>query len=278
MGCNNDLLNWEKSGAYINTHGGITQSNGVNESRDNYNLYWGIPLFNSQVFALNRAQTNTEHFRPLVSSISSAAVPTYFVYNKINNIGTLNILSDAPSYTILGQAGQSTADFEYQIPDKPGDTTFFPSFNLLQVSVGGRAVDNVQPDQTGIVRLILFDPNKSITSAKISLVLASGDEIVLPASYIGGNEYDAAIPNYIPKGFIDVVASAEDAKGNKCELNASPGFYFGSTTDNIKLDARLRMTSYSLNNVDSVNFNAGDTLNYTLSYTNFGSDIARNVV
>ena len=38
------------------------------------------------------------------------------------------------------------------------------------------------------------------------------------------------------------------------------------------------MSSYALNNIDSVNFTTGDTLNYTISYTNYGSDIARNVV
>jgi hypothetical protein len=38
------------------------------------------------------------------------------------------------------------------------------------------------------------------------------------------------------------------------------------------------MTSYSLNNVESVNFNTGDTLDYTLSYANYGNEIARNVL
>jgi subtilisin family serine protease len=280
MGCNSDWLNWELAVVYINTNGGIKQSNAVSECRDNYNLYWGISLFKPQVLANNKIKTNVKQFRPMVSPIPfPTAAPTYYIFTKINNdIRTLNLLSDAPVYSILGQAGQSTADFEYQVPISPADTSGFPSFNLLQVAVNGRAVDVVQPNQNGKIRLVLFDPNKSITSAKISLVLASGDEIDLPVSYVGGNEYDASVPNYIPKGFIDVVARAEDAQGNKCELNASPGFYFGNTSDNIKLDARLRMTSYALNNVDSVNFNIGDTLNYTLSYTNFGSDIARNLV
>ena len=276
---NSDWLSCEH-GEFINTVGGIKQSNGVNESRNNFNLYWGLPLFNPRVFTNNILNTNTQQFKPLTGPLPFAAkAPACYIFNVINdNTRTIRVLSDVPIYTILGQAGQSTCDFEYQVPDKPGDQTFFPSFNLLQVAVNGRAVDIVRPDQNGKIRLILFDPKKSITSAKISLVLASGDEIVLPVTNIGNNEYDATIPDYLPKGFIDVAARIEDTQGNKCELNASPGFYFGNTSDNIKLDARLRMTSYALNNVDSVNFNTGDTLNYTLSYTNFGSDIARNVV
>ena len=279
MKCNNNWLNWEQADSYIDDYGGIKQTNGVNECRDNFNSHWRIPLFTTQVFAHNRAQINLRPFEPLNNPVLTNELSPYYEFgNMSNDRSTLQVLSDAYPYTILNQAGQCTADFEYQLPSEPSGTTYFPSFNLLQVSVDGRAVDIIQPDQNGKIRLILFDPDSSVTSTEISLMLASGDEINLPISFIGGNEYDAIIPTYIPSGFIDVVARIQDTNGNKCELTASPGFYFGNTIDNIKLNAYLRMTSYALDNVEDINMEAGDTLNYKLLYANYGSDIARNVV
>jgi len=149
---------------------------------------------------------------------------------------------------------------------------------LLQVSVDGRAVDAVRPDQTGKIRLVLFDSNSSVTAATLSLLPASGEEIVLPVEKGEGREYTAAIPPEVPAGFVDIVARVEDAKGNTCELTASPAFYVGARADSKKLDARLRLSSYSLTNVEGVTFASGDTLKYMLSYINYGSDTARNVV
>jgi len=289
MKCNNNWL----FNSY--SYGGIKQFNGVIEERDIFGSYWNLPLFTTQVFSHNRAQTNMKPFmiHDFQNFHFSGYDDMYAIYefdNMQNNAGRLQILSEAKPYTILGQAGQCTADFEYDVPsnltDKNiywslnllGASVVYPSFNLLQVSAGGKTVDNVIPGQPAIIRVIPFDHYNNVSSVNISLILASGVEIILPVANIGNNEYDAEIPGYLPEGFIDVAARIEDTQGNKCELNASPGFYFGNTSDNIKSDARLRMTSYALNNVDSVNFNTGDTLNYTLSYTNFGSDKARNVV
>ncbi len=280
MGCDEDWMTWEQADFYRTVHGGSKQSSGVSECRDSYNLYWLEPQFAAQAFARNRAETNKVPFRPMdgPKQFPTTFYP-YYQFNKMNSsINTINILSDARSYKIFGQSGQCTVEGEYHIPSSPGDTTVFPTFNLLQVAVDGRAVDMVQPDQNGSIRLILADHGNDVTSASISLVLASGDEIVLPASCVGGNEYDASIPHYIPPGFIDVVARMEDSKGNRCELTASPGFFFGNTTDIVKLDARVRLVSHALNNVDAITMQSGDTLKYTFVYTNYGSDTARNVV
>jgi len=276
-----------------NNHGGIKQFNGTSEGRSIRDPYWGIPLFTTQVFAHNRAQINMKPFVPGQYGSTHSFDQKYAYYefdNMNNNASTLRMLSDAQPYTMLGQRGQCTADFECQIPRSLNDQSIWwtlnmlgasvilPSFNLLQVAVDGIATDVVRPGQAGIIRLVLFDYDNTVTTATISLVLASGDEIDLPVSYLGGHEYDAKIPTYIPSGFIDIVARIRDTKGNKCELTASPAFYFGNTADNIKLDARLRMSSYALNNVEAIKMQTGDTLKYTLSYTNYGSDIARNVV
>ena len=274
------------------SHGGIKQFNGVSESRSTMDPYWGIPLFTTQVFAHNRAQTNTNPFTlGKYGSGSNDKIFSYYEYDNMSNYaGTLHVLSDGHPYTILGQAGQSSVDCEYQIPNTLNDQStwwtlnllgaslIFPSFHLLQVSVNGVPTDIVRPDQTGIIRLVLFDHDNIVTSATISLVLPSGDEIDLPVSYVGAHEYDANVPGYVPSGFVDVVARIEDARGDEGQLTASPAFYFGNNTDNIELDGRLRMTSYALNNVEAIKMQTGDTLNYTLSYTNYGSDIARNVV
>lgn len=288
MKWNND---WYDKG---NSSGGTKQSNGVNERRDLYNSHWNIPLFSTQVLAHNRVQTNMKPFTTwgqiLYNSSYDLKYAMYKFDNMENNTGKLRVLSDARPYKILGQRGQCTTDFEYQIPgsltDKPiywsinllGASVVFPSVNLMQVAVGGRAVDIVRTDQTGIIRFVPFNPDSSNLSVGLSLLLTCGDEIQLPVNYLGGNEYNASIPNNTPTGFIDVVARIEDNQGNKGELTASPGFYFGNITDNIKLDARLRMASYVLNNVESIDMQAGDTLNYTLSYINYGSDTARNIL
>jgi uncharacterized repeat protein (TIGR01451 family) len=265
-----------------NSYGGIRQVNGVSEYRGLSNAYWNMPLFTLHAFAYNRVLTNMKPFSPWQQNLTLNNYDHFYAMYKYgnmeNNTGTLRILSDAHPYTILGQAGQSTVDFEYRIPSDTNSATVFPSFNLVQVSVNGSAADIVRPEQTGIIRCVPFDPDGSITSVRLSLLLALGDEIVLPVKYSGENEYHASIPDYLPTGFIDVIAKIEDSHGNKCELTAGPGFYFGSTTDSVRFDARVRMSSYALTNVEAINMQAGDTLNYTLSYANYGNSSAQNVL
>jgi subtilisin family serine protease len=273
--CDND---WSPLSA---SYGGIRQSSGVLEWRDKSNPYWMIPLFTAQAFTHNRTQTNAKPFLRNQSILYNDVDKRYAYYefdNMNNRTGTLRILSDAPPYTILGQAGQCTADCEYQVPGTPIDSTVFASFNFLQVAVDGRAVDVVRPGQNGTIRLVLFDPDGAVTSARISVLPASGDEIDLPVSYAGDHEYDAGIPASLSKGFFDVVASAADSKGNTYELTASPAFYSGSTADSVRPEARVSLTSYALNNVDAIAMQSGDTLNYALSYTNYGTGTARNIV
>ena len=271
--CNSDLSSLD----FTEFNGGLKQFNGVIEYRTPtpWDLYWGIPLFTAQAFAHNRFQINMKPFIP-TDGYSFNTIYAYYEFDNVKNTNILQVISDTHPYSILGQAGQCTEDCEYWISRR--SNTIFPSFNLLQASVDGKAVDVVRPDQNGIIRLLLFNPNNNIASVSISLLLASGDEIALPVSNIGNNEYDAPIPANIPTGFIDIAAGIEDASGNQCKLTASPGFYFGSAADKIKLDARLKMASYSLNNVEDITMQAGDTLNYNISYANFGSDIARNIV
>jgi hypothetical protein len=278
-----DPTGWARDGV-----GGTMSSTGFYEEDSFFYQYWNIPRFTLQAFARNRAQVNIKPYYPWnYKQYSSGAndyyTNAYYVFRNVRkNAGTYRILSTTYPYELIGQSGQCTLDYEYQMPDAaswPMDTrTVFPSVDLIQVSVAGRAVEVVRPDQNATLRFVLFDPESSVASVKLSLLLASGVEIDLPVTFAGGHEYDATIPTYVPSGFVDVIARAEDAKGSTCELTASPAFYFGTTADTRKLDALLRMSSYALDNVAAVTMQSGDTLNYTLSYSNYGSDTARNVV
>lgn len=271
---NND---WYESSSY----GGVKQFSGAIDSRNYGTTYWMYPLFNVQTFLRNRAQINMKPFSLDYHryQYDNNILDAMYKFDYMNyNACTLRILSDTQPYKILGQAGQCTADFELQVPANSNVKTYVPSFSLLQVAVNSRAADVVRPGQGGKIRVILFNPDSNVTSVNLSLLLPSGDQIKLPVTYSGGNEYNAIIPDSTPAGYVDIIANVQDNKGNNCELTASPGFYFGSTTDNIHFDALVRLSSYSLDNVDKVTMQSGDTLNYTLSYINFGNSTAKNVV
>ena len=230
------------------------------------------PQFAAQAFSHNQTQIKT----------SLKESQTYYSFNNVKkNAGVYRILADAHPYTLLGQSGQCIVDFEYQMPspsDWPTNTKYvFPSVNLFQVSIDGIAAKWVRPDQTGKVRLVLNDPDNSISSLNLSFLSASGEEILVPASSSGGHEYVASIPASVPEGFIDVIARASDKHGSKIELTASPAFYYGKSMDHVHYDARLRMATYKLNNVNEFKYNTGDTLKYTLTYNNYGNTTARNI-
>ena len=248
---------------------GLGRPNGVYELLNNHTHSWTKPRFTANAYADNKLQIDTAP-----SAINNPVV--YYKYDNLKN-NTLRLITSGHQYKILGQGGQSTIDCEYKIPENSTGTTYCPSIDLIQVSVDGKAVDVVHPGQNGIVRLILDRRDSTIASVDLSVLLPSGEEIILPTTEIGNNEYNAAIPGYLPEGFIDVVARIEDAQGNKSELTASPAFYFGNSTDNISFDALVRMSSYKLDNAQSIQFAIGDTLLYTLTYTNYGNVTARNV-
>lgn len=258
--------------SYFEFPDGLGRPNGVYELLNNHSHSWTKPRFTANAYVDNKLQIDNAP-----STINNPVI--YYEYDNLKN-NTLRLVTSGHQYKILGQDGQSTIDCEYKIPENSTGTTYISSISLIQVSVNGKVVDIVHPDQNGIVRLILDSRDSNIASVDLSVLLPSGEEIILPTTETDNdnNEYDAAIPGYLPEGFIDVVARIEDAQGNKCELTASPGFYFGSTTNGIHYDARVRMSSYALSSVDAVDFTAGDTLNYTLSYVNYGNVTARNVV
>jgi len=266
---------------YAFNDGGTRESNGLYVETAIFAPTWYAPLFGEQVFSHNRLQKKVE---------VGAAYPNtsaYYIYKNLKeNSGVYQILANASPYTLLGQSGQCTADFKYQMPalsNWPQITAaYFPAVSLFQVLANGQPAQWVQTGQPGQIRLILYDPNRNIDSVTILLLLPSGEKISLPVTTLSTQlavlvEYDAALPTNLPAGFIDAVLLVKDVNGNKVEMTAAPAFYYGSTMNNVQFDSRVRMSSFSLNNANSVKFNAGDTLNYTLSYFNYGNNTARNI-
>jgi hypothetical protein len=157
-------------------------------------------------------------------------------------------------------------------------TSTIPSLDLLQIQGNGRLTSWLRPGQEGSVRLIISSSDTTADSVAVSLLTNAGIELPLTTVCTGGNEYAASIPVALASGFVDVIARVKNQAGNGYELTASPAFYYGNTMDNVRYDARLCLSGYRLNNAPASALKSGDTLNYTLSYYNFGNVSARNIV
>ncbi len=287
-----EIVFYNSGNFFRNSDGGTITANGLSEVAFNSSPYWNLPRFSLQTFADNRLQDNIKPYELWDENYPDVPSDYFYAFYVFDNVkehaGLYKIIGNTYTYQLLGQYGLCTVDYEYQMPaisEWPAasdllssNRLFFPSFSLLQVSMGEKAVKTVQPGQHAEIRLVLFDVDSSAKTVSLSLVPASGELIDLPISNVSSHEYRASIPSSIPAGFIDIVATFTDNKGNKGIINASPAFYSGNRTDNIQSHARIHMASYVLNNADSVNFITGDTLDYTFSYVNYGNKNAGNVL
>jgi len=248
-------------------NGGTLQPDGQYENRDAISEIYYKPKFTATAISNNK-------------KLSSVNTGNYYTY-KVKNLTTAcRVMAYTNPYKLLGQSGQCTIDFESLVPaisNWPKDGYVFPSINLLQITCEGKPVKWVRPGQEGIIRFMIADTNKNITSVNLVILLPSGNEISLPTTSVFNHEYTAVIPDYIPAGFIDLIVRVKDAKGNKFEMTATPAFYYGSTMNNVQFDSRLRMNSYKMTNTNAFNFNTGDTLNYKLSFLNYGNITAKNI-
>lgn len=274
----NDLVS---SQAYEPNDGGTKESNGIYVKNNVFAPTWYTPLFGEQVFSHNKIQNN------ISVGGSTSKIGAYYIFKNLKeNGGVYEILANPSPYTLLGQSGQCTADFKYQLPSlsnwPENAPVYFPAVSLFQVLANGTPAQWVQTGQAGKIRLILYDPNNNVDSVGILLLPPSGQSISLSVTKVSTQlvipfEYDAALPANLTAGFFDAVVLVKDANGNKFEMTAAPAFYYGSTMNNVRFDSRIRMSSFRLNNAATVNFNTGDTLNYTLSYFNYGNNTARNI-
>jgi hypothetical protein len=212
----------------------------------------------------------------------SMDVLTQQSYTMPRGTDACRLIVDTQPYTLLGQAGSFRMDVAFKAPDLSlpfeQQTSTIPSLDLLQIQGNGRLTSWLRPGQEGSVRLIISSSDTTADSVAVSLLTNAGIELPLTTVCTGGNEYAASIPVALASGFVDVIARVKNQAGNGYELTASPAFYYGNTMDNVQYDARLCLSGYRLNNATAAPLKSGDTLNYTLSYYNFGNVSARNIV
>jgi len=176
-------------------------------------------------------------------------------------------------YQILGQAGVSTIDFEF---DARQEMANIPMLDLLQILADGKPIQLLRPDQTGQIRLKVYERYGSIETVHINLITSAGQEIELENT-LSDREYLAPIPVTLPHEFIDLKVEVADAHQNKFEFIANPAFFFGESGAEIQFDSRVRLARYRLENTDEFPFNAGDTLHYELTFVNDGNLAAEDI-
>jgi hypothetical protein len=252
--------------------GGVISSNGMSAqafANPNASVY---RRFTAQMFSHNRSLQGASLW------VGNSAF--YYDYAVNKNSDRYRLLASAQQYNLLGQVGQTTIDYEFTVTATPVvalRNCFLPSLDFFQILGDGRLTQWLRPEQNGTVRLVIFDPKNNMDSVVLSLLKNNGTEISLTTTHPSAKEYVGTIPKDIPDGFLDVSATVHNTDGNTFHLTVSPAFYFGASMDSVQFEARVRMGRYTLNNVDLVRFNAGDTLRYTLAYANYGNYTARNV-
>jgi hypothetical protein len=253
--------------------GGVISSNGTHQQ-----MYAFLDTINrnftAQMFTHNRPLQSADLTSPL-QPYPSAFYP-YYQYAVNINKDRYHLLAYAPQYNLLGQSGQTTIDYEFNVTPT-NIPVFLPSLDFFQILGDGKLTEELHPGQDGKVRLVIFDPKQNVDSVGISLLKNDGTEISLAVAHSSKKEYFASIPRDIPSGFLDVIVRVHNGDGNTFTLTVSPAFYYGPSMDGVQFDARLLLSTYTLENLSSVKFNAGDTLGYTLSYTNYGNSTAKNI-
>jgi hypothetical protein len=254
--------------------GSIINSNGIHaQFLPDPNVYPSSPLsrrqFAAQMFTKNNLLQGT--------SYSYNDCPVYYDYKVNINANRYRLLAETYPYNFLGQSALTTIDYEFNIKSVTSLHYPLPSLDFFQILGDGKPVGWLHPDQDGKVRLVIFDPKQNIDSVGIYLLKNDGTEIGLVTTHPSAKEYFASIPKNIQDDYYDIIARVHDTESNTFELIASPAFYYGTNKDIIPYDARLRLSTYTLDNLNSVHFNTGDTLKYTLTYTIYGNFSAKDV-
>lgn len=253
------LFMFDKTGAVPFSPGGIMSPSGI--ARDDAEL-----LADYTIFINGQVGKSTYSLRPLFE------IPEL--------LNTALIRGTSPPYSLLGQTGFSTIDYEVDLrslQDDPYDSLTekilsTPTVDNLMPLVGDKYVKHVSPSQDGIIRLFAYDYGLDLKDVTIYAVPSSGEEIMLDLNILKEKrEYIAHIPNNLPHEFIDVIVRMEDDKGNKTTYTAAPAFFFGESMDEITFDSRVWMSHYQIQNPDDFPFAAGDTLTYILKYVNMGN-------
>jgi subtilisin family serine protease len=250
--------------------GGVICPNGTHAQTNKSLDYSDRPQFTPQMFAQNSLVQG-------VTFDGGGTASVYYDYNLNKNAGRYNLTVETFQYKLLGQLGLARINYEFSVKPLVYQYYFLPSLDLFQILADGKIAQWPRSGQDGKVRLVLFDPQQNVDSVSIYLLENDGTKISLVTTHPSVKEYLGSIPQDIPGGFHDVIARVHNTEGNTFTLTVSPAFYFGTSTDSIQYDARLRLKTYTLDNRNSVQFRTGDTLKYTLNYTNYGNGNAKDV-
>jgi subtilisin family serine protease len=247
--------------------GGVMCPDGVHSQVDDNS---SGSQFIPQMFAKNT-------LLPMVGVDDEFKSAVYYDYTLNDNTDRYNLTAETYQYLLLGQRGLTTIDYEFNVESVASQYYFLPTLDLFQILADGKITQWLRPGQDGKVRLVIFDPKQNVDSVGISLLKYDGTEISLTATHPSPKEYFASIPQDTPTGFLDVIAKVHNTEGNTFTLTVTPAFYFGASMDSIQYDSRLRLKTYKLDNINSVQFNPGDTLKYTLTFANYGNFNAKDV-
>jgi subtilisin family serine protease len=257
--------------------GGVNRPDGAREYH--YSDPSDPPKFTHRLYSKNRLLAP----QPASESVDDVS-EEFFQYNS-SEFGLCRLLAATAPYSLLGQAGQSAIDYEFGFCGGVGPAAIAPmysyfmhSLDLFQVLGDGKPVKWLHPGQDGRIRLVLFDPKVNVDTVSVSILNDDGSERKLVTTHPAEKEYLASLPGGIPQGFVDIIARARNADGNKFELSVSPAFYFGNDTNSLQFESRIRMNDREFLNTNAYRFNARDTLRYILSYRNYGNATARNLI
>lgn len=173
-------------------------------------------------------------------------------------------------YNLSGQEGISSFDFSFPWTDG------IPCIDLFQIQSNDKPSIFVTKGKHNIIRFIPYDLNDDITNVRLSLMSSNGKRIELPHSKID-REYQAVIPDTLPREYIDVIAFVKDAKGSCMEVIMQPGFYFGEKKIERTFHGRLYVDSYNLLNPKDRSYTIGDTLIFEIDLKTFGNENLENI-
>jgi subtilisin family serine protease len=247
--------------------GGVMCPDGVHSQVDDNS---SGSQFTPQMFAKNT-------LLPVVGVDDEFKSVVYDDYKLNDNTDRYNLTAETFQYFLSGQRGLARIDYEFNVKPTVSQYYFLPTLDLFQILADGKITQWLRPGQDGKVRLVIFDPKQNVDSVGISLLKNDATELNLATTHPSAKEYLASIPQDIPGGFLDVIAKVHNTEGNTFTLTVSPAFYFGANMDSVQYDSRVRLKTYSLDNINSVQFNRGDTLEYTLTFVNYGNFNARDV-
>ena len=205
-----------------------------------------------------------------------------FIAHDIQKRIRYRILGNTDNYYLLGQNGHTTVDYEFYLPESGENTTLVNSPNIDQLIVlsNDRAAQWLRPaGENNKVRLLFYDANHDIDEIQCFLIPPSGEKIALDLEIDQDKrEVFAAIPDALPHEFIDFEAMVMDSSGNQTIFTAAPAFFYGNSLEERVYDSRIFLYKYNLENIEQFPFSAGDSLSFTLDFTNNGNVTADSIV